>query len=1207
MLTRITGGNHGIKEYLENGQKEGRDFTRDQLDERVVLAGDLSLTDEVIQSIESEGDRYLHITLAFKEDHVPPDVLRQVVKDFERFAFSAFRPDEYNLYAEAHIPKIKSYVNRKTGDFVERKPHIHIVAPKKNLLSGAVLDPLYKPVFDKATGRLVVPESQFKWLDAFQEHINNKYGLASPKENRRVYFTGESEMISRYKGDMFNGQNSELREAVLADVIGREVTSYDEFERLVREYGKTRLVAGKGGEYINVKQAGKDKGVNLKDYVFSREFIELPQREKVRALEKEIQRKYEEAGSTKRDPAYIADTLREWHEVRAREIKYVNSGNRKFYQAYRAAERGEKLAILASREAAFYQKHDKELNNGQEPGDFERIRNNLRAADGHLQSARRAADRLDRGARNVADRAARRAVAAAVRGHAGDQARADHQARLGERKRPADNVTGQYQADAQEHHNAQRAEGLSEFQEIKRQLDARRLLAYLSKTHGVIPEKYEIHKGKDGGDRIRCGSRNLNVSDFLTAELKLSWKEAAPILRECYAAQLGLEPAHEIRREPKHSSLWQQYKEQYQAWKAGRMQRKDEAWDQQKVASVERRQTIRRTFQQEKARIYADAKMKPADRRAAISLARMDKVQAEKTLTEQSKVERAALKTAYTVKAADLFRVFLQERAQAGDEHALAELRRQRIEPIERNALAQQLTGGATSQADEDRRGKDPIQQGEKIAYRVALNGDVTYQIDGRDVLRDESRAVKVLESNDREVLETGLRLALQKFGPRIQARGDEEFQRRIVEVSVDAGLRVEFTDPLLNEYRQQLEIEKRATAEQAREAARPQPKPQERPAMDQPTVSRGHAATAEQRKQEEKRRYEEAVQRAKDADLPAWLLDRGIQIQKNGTNGWKYSHGNGEADRIFKSRHGNWMVHSSQGEREYMDAIAYAQMHTGLSHRQAVEALSGMQLSAVAAGQPAAVAAAAKQAREKGARPDPVATSINIREATKQQRVNAYSYALSRGISQETLKEAGEQGVIKADHRGLVFVGHDHEGKIRSAETRFIKAEQIGDETTTKMCYAGTDKTFPPILRGNDKDVHFVEGGFDALALHDLYKREGKEPPTTIITGGARTLKWQDNPEICNLIKNADHVRPWYDNELKADGQIDAKKQADTQEAHDKQRDTIIQIRGQVEGVEEMRPPAGVKDIADWNVQHAQEHQAEQKRHEEQDRSMRP
>ena len=94
MLIRIRGYHDGIKEYLEKGQKKDREFNRDEMDERVILAGDLDLTNEIIQSIETESERYLNITLSFKEDEVSRDVLEQVVRDFEAFAMSAFRRDE---------------------------------------------------------------------------------------------------------------------------------------------------------------------------------------------------------------------------------------------------------------------------------------------------------------------------------------------------------------------------------------------------------------------------------------------------------------------------------------------------------------------------------------------------------------------------------------------------------------------------------------------------------------------------------------------------------------------------------------------------------------------------------------------------------------------------------------------------------------------------------------------------------------------------------------------------------------------------------------------------------------------------------------------------------------------------------------------------------------------------------------------------------
>ncbi|MGZ4953943.1 MAG: hypothetical protein ACXV8Q_02430, partial [Methylobacter sp.] len=185
MLARISGGSSGIKYYLEGGHKQGREYTRDELDERVILDGDLSLTNNIINNMDTNVERYLHITLAFKEDEISREMLEAITQDFKKFTFSAFNEDEYSFYAEAHLPKIKSYTNQKTGEFVERKPHIHIVIPETNLLSGNQLRPF---------GRI---DQQVKYLEAIQETINNKYGLASPKDNKRAVFSDDSELLSR--------------------------------------------------------------------------------------------------------------------------------------------------------------------------------------------------------------------------------------------------------------------------------------------------------------------------------------------------------------------------------------------------------------------------------------------------------------------------------------------------------------------------------------------------------------------------------------------------------------------------------------------------------------------------------------------------------------------------------------------------------------------------------------------------------------------------------------------------------------------------------------------------------------------------------------------------------------------------------------------------------------------------------------------------
>ncbi|MDR5614935.1 hypothetical protein [Arsenophonus sp.] len=51
MLIRISGGNSGIYEYLENGKKQGREFSRNEIDKRLILDGDLLLTRKIIDSI----------------------------------------------------------------------------------------------------------------------------------------------------------------------------------------------------------------------------------------------------------------------------------------------------------------------------------------------------------------------------------------------------------------------------------------------------------------------------------------------------------------------------------------------------------------------------------------------------------------------------------------------------------------------------------------------------------------------------------------------------------------------------------------------------------------------------------------------------------------------------------------------------------------------------------------------------------------------------------------------------------------------------------------------------------------------------------------------------------------------------------------------------------------------------------------------------
>lgn len=367
MLVRIGGGRGGIKEYLENGQKSGREFTRDELDKRLTLTGDLDVTGYIIESFDNDGEKYMHVTFSFYEDEVSEETLKEIVEEYEKFAYAAYDEAEYDLYAEAHIPKIKSYIDNKTGEVVYRKPHIHIVAPRVNLVTGEVLSPLG---YDA---------QNIKFINAFQEHINHKYGLVSPKDRPRHTLNDASDLISRYKADIFKGNMRELKESILNAVIERKIETVEGFKDLLSEYGSIK----DNGKYISLQEEGSAKAVRLKDTVFSTEFITTPTEQKLTLLSTEHAPGRTEQGEMRPTPDAVAATLVEWTELRSKELKHLNSGSRREYQQYKNMSREEKLSFLAEKELTHRATHYPEPDNGQQQRN---LNDTLRAASNDLQS-----------------------------------------------------------------------------------------------------------------------------------------------------------------------------------------------------------------------------------------------------------------------------------------------------------------------------------------------------------------------------------------------------------------------------------------------------------------------------------------------------------------------------------------------------------------------------------------------------------------------------------------------------------------------------------------------------------------------------------------------------------------------------------------------------------------------------------------------------
>lgn len=326
MLIRVSGYNTGAQEYLEEGNKSGREFTRDELDHRMIIDGQLSVTRAIYESIPDHGqDRYLTFTMSFKEDDVSENVLKAVTAEFKQFLMHAYKPEEFNFYAEAHLPKMKTVKDKKTGKLIDRKPHIHIVVPRINLLSGNEANPVD------------IYMNHEKHFEAFQEYLNQKYGLSSPRENVRADITDAASVLSRYKGDDFYGKNREFKQGLVKEVITRNITSRAAFYSMVAEYGETRIRnQGKDNEYLSVKVPGDAKNTNLKDTIFQDDFI----------VRRELKK-------PPLDPAVISARLQEWPQ-RAKEIKYVSKASSTFRKQYAQASPEKRIQLLAEREQKFY-------------------------------------------------------------------------------------------------------------------------------------------------------------------------------------------------------------------------------------------------------------------------------------------------------------------------------------------------------------------------------------------------------------------------------------------------------------------------------------------------------------------------------------------------------------------------------------------------------------------------------------------------------------------------------------------------------------------------------------------------------------------------------------------------------------------------------------------------------------------------------------
>jgi hypothetical protein len=178
------------------------------------------------------------------------------------------------------------------------------------------------------------------------------------------------------------------------------------------------------------------------------------------------------------------------------------------------------------------------------------------------------------------------------------------------------------------------------------------------------------------------------------------------------------------------------------------------------------------------------------------------------------------------------------------------------------------------------------------------------------------------------------------------------------------------------------------------------------------------------------------------------------------------------------------------------------------------------------------------------------------------------------RGISKEVVALAEESGFIRYCASGVMALGYGALGEVRSVTIRNVAP----DASVKKRNLAGSSKYFPQMLKGVPKTVLIVEGFVDALAAWTINLRERKELPTVIVSNGAGTISFVQNPLIQNIFFAAEQVFICDENEK------DQAAQERTDALHDRQRTEIANLIG-TDCVKRFKIKGPSKDLADFNL----------------------
>ncbi|WP_434077468.1 LPD7 domain-containing protein [Pseudomonas aeruginosa] len=806
MIIRYGGGNTGVAEYLENGRKVDRHYSRDELDRRIPIEGDLSVTQALYESIEDTGqERYLHISLSFNEPDVTEEDLREVFQQYKKEFMAAYGDDEYNIYAEIHWPKVKEAYNHNTEQMEPRYPHVHVVIPKKNLVTGGFLNPAG------------MHEQHVKYLDAIQEKLNRDNGLSSPRNSPRVGTNHYESALAKYKDKEFKSKNGELKRHIFDSMLSRDIRTEKDFKSLLGEYGEVRVRnQSKDNQYFAVKLPGDEKFTNLKANIFGRQFIE----ERALVLEPITD-------------AQVARRVETWRAIRSKEIKYIHNASAKVKAEYKSLSLPARREFLEKWERSYVERY-KQASSDKRPGipglsARDNLASNLKLAGGISTERARYLHELQASTVDYFNPQGQPANRLFLHGDADAdiqhfQPERDSGLRSdlydgstaggisplpsdGSRSSVVDSLL------AEEAQRDSEKNDLKRFAEIRKNLDPQHLLAFAQIKYGIDPAQHAISHAKDGSPRIKAGKYNYNVSDFLTKHIGLDWSEASGVLQNLYDRQ---QSGVVDRPKPKeqHIDDWRRFRNEIYPKS---VKTYDELKGQIKISYALGLKAINSEFYARRASITKDATLTRFDKHYFRSIVILEKLQKVEDLQQRIKEQNSVANRA-KYPYSTLFYDFATKNEDLNMK-VLDDLKRRFQTPAmdSENTIGargpltpKHMPDGAEAAKRARLLAKLQTQEREAKELKIKLadlrprplaNNAVAFchKDHGKQIFVNHPDRLELNRVTDQDEVGVALIYGVERFGSPLEINGTEQFKEQVIQVAAERDMDITFTDEAMN------------------------------------------------------------------------------------------------------------------------------------------------------------------------------------------------------------------------------------------------------------------------------------------------------------------------------------------------------------------------------------------------------------------------